>query len=677
MAKYNRMGAIPRCDVDGITRCCALARYIRPFSLSPSLPVRALSLPFPTTFVLTFPPSVSVTLSTVSHPRLPASRSSPSSAVAAYENSITRFHEDPWRVQTMIEISALLDLKAQGLSREGKKSNRKYFATVQVGNKVKCTEEINGGETGPYWDADFTFDISKSSTLVVKIFKKRQLHADTLIGFYKEEIISIMCNSESTSQTITRALDTLMPSKFAESALPQVEFKVELCVDQDTSELAAVVCRARMRASQLQPSFGAVRKVSFSQVQSASDVNRDIMENTWRPFLENIAKFAEVAKPIVELHPYATAACSIMVVSYKIIMDQLQRDINILYLVDMLADIYAFVHEAEPLRRIESHSNIMACLAQQTIDCGYFISGYCSDRFLTRAVKHSLAPTDAAIIKYGRKFTELKAALLAHATINTEITVLRIWDSVTRLETKVDLSDLPYAEGEVSFQSRKQCHAGTREDILTDITRWVDDPSPDKKRILVLTGDAGVGKSAIAHTIAYRYHELGRLASSIFANSTDAASWDQLPDIIFPTVARDLADLDPHYRSRLWENIHSRRALRKTRDIVSQLETFILAPSKELDITGPIVIVIDGLRKHKSESLHHFLDVLAERAQDLPSNFRIVFTTRTSKSVLEHFDKNQSARVLRIPKLDHPIRRGDSVPHLSSVRKALKRLATD
>lgn len=55
---------------------------------------------------------------------------------------------------------------------------------------------------------------------------------------------------------------------------------------------------------------------------------------------------------------------------------------------------------------------------------------------VTRAVKHSLAPTDAAIIKYGRKFTELKAALLAHATINTEITVLRIWDTVTRLGKK-------------------------------------------------------------------------------------------------------------------------------------------------------------------------------------------------------------------------------------------------
>lgn len=103
------------------------------------------------------------------------------------------------------------------------------------------------------------------------------------------------------SIAIIRTLDTPTPSKFAESALPQVEFKVDLCIDQDTSELAAVVCRARMRASQLQPSFGLVRQVSFSQVQSASDVNRDIMENTWRPFLENIAKFAEVAKPIVEV----------------------------------------------------------------------------------------------------------------------------------------------------------------------------------------------------------------------------------------------------------------------------------------------------------------------------------------------------------------------------------------
>lgn len=252
-------------------------------------------------------------------------------------------------------------------------------------------------------------------------------------------------------------------------------------------------------------------------------------------------------------------------------------------------------------------------------------------------------------------------------------------------ETKVDLSDLPYADG-VSFQRLKQCRPKTREDVLTDITRWVDDPSPDKKRLLVLTGDASTGKSTIAHTIAFRYHELGRLASSIFASSTSTVPWDQLPGIIFPTIARDLADLDPHYRSRLWDNIHSRRAVRKTRDVVTQFDNFILAPSKELDIAGPVVIIIDGLTDHKSESLHHFLEILAERAQDLPSNFRIILTTKTSKSVMAHFDKYQSARVLRIRQANDHLSRGASFPgkggaseekHTSSFRKALKRLATD
>lgn len=47
-------------------------------------------------------------------------------------------------------------------------------------------------------------------------------------------------------------------------------------------------------------------------------------------------------------------------------------------------------------------------------------------RSVTRALKHSWAPTDAAIVAYGTKFSELKAALLERAAINTEIAVLRV-----------------------------------------------------------------------------------------------------------------------------------------------------------------------------------------------------------------------------------------------------------
>lgn len=102
-------------------------------------------------------------------------------------------------------------------------------------------------------------------------------------------------------KVFTRTLNAPIQSKPTDSALPQVEFKVELRIDQDTSELAAVVRRAKTRASQLQPTFGAVRNVLLSHIQSTGDVNRDTVEGTWQPFLENLQKFTEVAGAVVEV----------------------------------------------------------------------------------------------------------------------------------------------------------------------------------------------------------------------------------------------------------------------------------------------------------------------------------------------------------------------------------------
>lgn len=103
VVKCNRFtGAIPRCDDDGITRCCALVRYIRrlfAITLTPH-PCPLSSLPHLRPHFSSF--CLRLSLSSVSHPCIQASRSSPSPAVAAYETPITQFHEDPWRVQTVI-----------------------------------------------------------------------------------------------------------------------------------------------------------------------------------------------------------------------------------------------------------------------------------------------------------------------------------------------------------------------------------------------------------------------------------------------------------------------------------------------------------------------------------------------------------------------------------------------
>lgn len=44
-------------------------------------------------------------------------------------------------------------------------------------------------------------------------------------------------------------------------------------------------------------------------------------------------------------------------------------------------DAYTFVHDAEPLAKVESHKRIMVLLAQQTTECGYFIRHYAKNGF--------------------------------------------------------------------------------------------------------------------------------------------------------------------------------------------------------------------------------------------------------------------------------------------------------
>ena len=46
-----------------------------------------------------------------------------------------------------------------------------------------------------------------------------------------------------------------------------------------------------------------------------------------------------------------------------------------------MADMYGFVHDVEPLKKIESHSKTIMDMVLQTIDCGYFIRGYAKNNF--------------------------------------------------------------------------------------------------------------------------------------------------------------------------------------------------------------------------------------------------------------------------------------------------------
>lgn len=78
--------------------------------------------------------------------------------------------------------------------------------------------------------------------------------------------------------------------------------------------------------------------------------------------------------------------------------------------------------------------------------------------------------------------------------------------------------DLPHAENAQyntgKLGAHSTCFEGTRVEVISMITSWLDDPS--SARLFWLSGLAGIGKSTIAKTIAHHADVHGILAGSFF-----------------------------------------------------------------------------------------------------------------------------------------------------------------
>ena len=138
----------------------------------------------------------------------------------------------------------------------------------------------------------------------------------------------------------------------------------------------------------------------------------------------------------------------------------------------------------------------------------------------------------------------------------------------------------------------KGCLPGTRTAFLDFIVDWVN--SPGSERSLVLFGQAGTGKSSIAHEIARRFDEMHRLTTSfIFLRKEQ---FRHVAYHLFTTLARNLSDRYPSFKAALGKVIKADSSLRVgTRDYPTLFQSLILEPLKDLHIVGPILVVIDAL----------------------------------------------------------------------------------
>lgn len=176
---------------------------------------------------------------------------------------------------------------------------------------------------------------------------------------------------------------------------------------------------------------------------------------------------------------------------------------------------------------------------------------------------------------------------------------------------------------------------GTREDIIQEICDILNNPDEAAPRVCLLTGVAGSGKSAIAHSIARLYDGQERLGSSYCFLSNEVTKRN--PQNFFSTIARNLSDHDPQYKAELGRIVKNNRSLRTSVSLSEQFKRLIVEPSKHLHTIGPLIIVVDALDESGDQSsrrdlLRIFFEQVAEN--NLPKNLRLLITARPESDIL-------------------------------------------
>ncbi|KAG2350100.1 hypothetical protein BDR05DRAFT_955961, partial [Suillus weaverae] len=384
--------------------------------------------------------------------------------------------------------------------------------------------------------------------------------------------------------------------------------------------------------------FEGIRQVSgIVETTASSSNNLQPVPNaidTFSKILGPLKTFNSVATGLADVHPYAKVALSVFTCASKMILDQVNQDAAVSSLLSKISDVYALLTERDGLARIASMLEIYEKIARQTLECADFVVHYSDMKnFWRRLGKHVFNETEAAIQRHNEVLDNLMQQFRDQMALTTIETVHRIAEDP-------DVSGMEYVPG-AGRNTSKNCLQGTRQDILSEIKCWVRSTGEDVPRVLWLSGTAGQGKSAIAHTIANWSYERGGMRACFCFDRTREA--ERRHEKIFTTIARDLADCDITMRGALARAVHDDNELKHTIDISRQWQKLVVGPIGEASkaITAPVLIVIDALDESgNATSRERILRLLAgdpntssPQLSQLPANFRVIVTSRPLEDI--------------------------------------------
>lgn len=214
------------------------------------------------------------------------------------------------------------------------------------------------------------------------------------------------------------------------------------------------------------------------------------------------------------------------------------------------------------------------------------------------------------------------------------------------------------------------CFKGTRVAIIREIVDWII--NPDSERLFWLNGLGGIGKTVIAYTIAKLAHYLGILGASFLFSRRGEAELRN-PALVFPTIAYQLALLDPTFSEHITEVLKSDPQA-PTASLERQLDSLIIQPlsNVERDSSRVVVVVLDGFDECEARGGDVILQLLVDAIPRLPSFLKIFITSRPEphiRSILA--PSNHNLHITRLHDVEPSIIKGDILSYLRAGIRAL------
>ena len=175
---------------------------------------------------------------------------------------------------------------------------------------------------------------------------------------------------------------------------------------------------------------------------------------------------------------------------------------------------------------------------------------------------------------------------------------------------------------------------GTRGSVFARVTDWLDDRS-SPNRVLVISGNAGMGKSVIAGEVCKRMQESERFSGSHFCQHDKARH--RKPKVMLQSLASHMSYYLPEYRRALVEQLSRNLGLEMNDMEVGDLfELLFEEPLRKVHDPGVTsLIVIDALDESEYQGQNELLEVISNYFNKLPHWIRFLVTTRPEMNIWE------------------------------------------